>query len=193
KIKVVDYTEVPEKSPNNESARIYESKNENHRITNQDEYTNKNNEGKNVANEIEPPIKIIDEENHQITNQNEYTNKIEGIEKTELEEKIEKSKDEIMTTTMTEEKKFEEEKKEIQLMDSALPYREVPAENTQFQKEKETAAIAELPFDGPVVISQETEPKPKKKFFSGLTHLFKKKTKIETKTVKETEAEKETA
>lgn len=63
--------------------------------------------GEMKMGEIEPPIKIINEENHQITNQNEYTNKIEGIEKIELEEKIEKPKDEIMTTTMTEEKKEE--------------------------------------------------------------------------------------
>ncbi|MEK9168423.1 MAG: hypothetical protein AAB698_01330 [Patescibacteria group bacterium] len=203
KIKVVDYTEVPEVLTNNQQPTTDNLQHTESPIKiieeekpikeSEIEEVEPLEEIRRVASEAEPPIKIIDEENHQITNQNEYTNKIEGIEKTELEEKIEKSKDEIMTTTMTEEKKFEEEKKEIQLMDSALPYREVPAENTQFQKEKETAAIAELPFDGPVIISQETEPKPKKKFFSGLTHLFKKKTKIETKTVKETEAEKETA
>ena len=69
-----------------------------------------------------------------------------------------------MTTTMTEEKKFEEEKKEIQLMDSALPYRGSASGKYPVPKRKETAAIAELPFDGPVIISQETEPKPKRNF-----------------------------
>ena len=66
---------------------------------------------------------------------------------------------------------FEEEKKEIQLMDSALPYREVPAENTQFQKEKETAAINEEPM----IIHEETELKPlseSKKPLKSLSGLF---------------------
>ncbi|MDP3014877.1 MAG: hypothetical protein Q8N28_00410 [bacterium] len=155
KIKVVDYTEVPEKSPNNESARIYESKDENHRITNQDEYTNKNNEGENVANEIEPPIKILEEENHRITNQDEYTNKIEEIEKIELEEKIEKPKDEIMTTTMTEEKK------------------------------------EELPFDGPIIISEKPKEIEKKKFFSKLSGLFRKSSNNESKQIYESKSKDE--
>lgn len=78
---------------------------------------------------------------------------------------------------------LEEDKKEIQSMDSALPYREAPAENIQFQKEKETAAIDKEPL----IIHEEIELKPlseTKKSFKSLGGLFgflKKKGEIEKK------------